>query len=410
MSQSKSIIANLAVATDFAGMGGAFANYVLFSYSITGGGGNIGIGLAGTNSWHTSATANYAPGFKTDLSSPALNAGNRDLSEWRGYIWYTNGRYCGRLDPSANPIVTGSFNDTIIDNGANWSSDVFFVTNNYLGVVSHKTNTAINHSKISFFDVAGNLIQTIDLDGTLITSAFNKDGTILLFGDDGSNNTLSTLQDKGIENIKIIQHEVIGLSSSIVPLLKLSCPTQTSISNYRNGLLFGTTGFIFQYGRRTINDNFSLSCPMSTIFKLTQTPPGSISSLKQGVGGKFYVGWQDLNTEDVKLSQFSANYSTNASWKSGWQDMGQRVKINYVKFYFKTLVYGDSLNVGLDLDYTIGTATSLGTITYSKDGAVTSKKFSLSGKQCHAFRPIIAWNSGGTAISKIVIDYQFISD
>jgi len=77
------------------------------------------------------------------------------------------------------------------------------------------------------------------------------------------------------------------------------------------------------------------------------------------------------------------------------------------------LVASDSVTPTLDIDY--GTSVTLSdprgnaTISYTLDGAVTSKRFNVK-RDCHAFRPAISWTAGGVSFSKIVIDYDFISD
>jgi hypothetical protein len=104
-------------------------------------------------------------------------------------------------------------------------------------------------------------------------------------------------------------------------------------------------------------------------------------------------------------------YGNNtATYKAGYTDFGQKVRINYMKVYFKPLVSGDSITVGLDTNY--GTSIPLGNsgvVSFATDGAVTSKRFDVK-PMCHAYRPTISWVSGNVAISKIVIDYDFVDD
>jgi hypothetical protein len=409
--QLKSILTSIALPASVFGASsytGVLYNYVLFSYNEynnSPGHNDMGIGLAGTNAWYISGgTQNCNTSMYSTIMGHYLNDGNRDLIDWKTYIFYTNGRYVGKFDPSVNPVAAGSFDDVWTDLGANWTSDCFFMLNNYLAVIAHKSNTTINNSRVYFFNISGDLMNITELEGTLVNSVKNRDGTIILFSNDGSNNVIATLQNEGLENVKILQHDVNN------SLTSLAVPPGQAIVSYKNGLLFGASPFLMNYGRRTINDNFVLSSPFSTSVG-TVSQLGTIGAIKNGSSNKYYVGHYDGVNNVHKLSQFSSGNSPNASLKFPYEDLGQRILINYVKVYFKPLASGDALTVGLDIDY--GTSVSLGdgasNISYTKHGAITSKRFDLK-KNCHSFRPTISWVSGGVAISKIIVDYSFVDD
>ena len=133
----------------------------------------------------------------------------------------------------------------------------------------------------------------------------------------------------------------------------------------------------------------------------------SIGVIKTITASQVFISYTDItNTVHYILKARTGN-STRAEYKGNYFDAGQKIRINYVKFYHKPLVSSDSVTVTIDTDY--GTSNTLGTITYSADGAVTEKKF-YKGIICHSFRPTISWTAGGVAFSKIVMDYDFISD
>jgi hypothetical protein len=372
-----------------------------------------------TNNW---ATTNLDQDWGSTLSGGAtLQVGRRDIIEWRSYVWVTNGRYVGRIDALA---ATATFNPTFYDLGLNWTADRLFITDNYLGIVASKARNATtpgsqyaptsgrnpNECRIDLINLAGTLIKITPLDGiNQVHSIVNRNGTILPFSDDRSaGHIVSVLGDEGVEEVKRLQHDVSGTLNTF-----LSPRSQSAVSIYKNKVLFGTEGsgttsgraFIFGFGRKNIDSNYILYQPYS----LSGEAASRVTSLKQTYTDKFYTGYYDGT--NYKFAKLSTGYSTSANYKAGYIDFGQRIKLNYVKFYFKPLVTSDSITCGLDVDY--GTAVTLGigtgNVSYTKDGAVTSKKFNI-GKQCHSFRPTISWGAGGVAISKIVFDYSFISD
>jgi hypothetical protein len=399
MSEAKGIIS-------YSGTDSAYRAYIFY----TGTANNIAMAPIGTNNWST-LDADW--GSTVASGGATLNAGRRDAMEWRSFLWYTNGRYLGKLDTYSNPAVAVP---QFYDLGADWSSDRLFQTNNYLGIVASKISSTFipgvrnpNPCRVYLIDLAGNLQKIIDLENiSQVHAVHNDNGTILMFCDNGSGqHIIATLQDEGLGKLKVIQHDVGG---AMIPLT--SPQSSSNISFYKNNILFGTRqasglvggSFIMSYGRKSVYDEFQLACPMS----LSIVNSSQVSSIKQLTSNKFYVGYFDGT--NYKLGLFKENYSTTASYKAGYVDFSQKVKVNYVEVFFKTLVTNDSITVGLDVDYGTSKTLGIGTgnISYTKDGAKTSKKFTNLGFQCHAFRPTITWGAGGVAISKIVIDYTFI--
>jgi hypothetical protein len=155
-----------------------------------------------------------------------------------------------------------------------------------------------------------------------------------------------------------------------------------------------------------INLDGTLSIPY-----LLSSASGSFSGTANQVSdGIIYASY--YNGSAYKLVKIQSG-NCPAVFKDSFTDFGQRVSVNYIKVYFKPLVSGDAINLKLDYDYGNTPFTPLtdgGDITYAIDGAVTSKKFDLGGLECHSVRPVITWTTGGTSISKIIINYDFIED
>ena len=45
----------------------------------------------------------------------------------------------------------------------------------------------------------------------------------------------------------------------------------------------------------------------------------------------------------------------------------------------------------------------------TNDGAITYKRYNIQ-KDCHAVAPVLSWDAGGVAFSKVVLDYDFVED
>ena len=383
--------------------------YAIFNWKTdTGGGtgaGGIAIGKVGTNNWGNIAAVNFIPGFRTGLSQN----GKADIIIWQTFVIYTNGEYIGRMDNSANPTV---FTDQFIDLGSSWTSQLLFNTNNnYLGIVASNNE---GEWKIFIYDLGTNLIQVIPLLGiTNITSVTNNQGNIILTGNNGFESVSMLLTDTGIQKLNNLQHDINGI------LIDVGSSLQNAVSFYKNGILLGTSRFIFGYGSRNGNSNPILSTPASipvnpntsnpTIYSLKQTPGANSDYLVgyfNGIDNFYHVGYYQISGSLINKAV--------SVWKGVYSDLGQKCVLNYIKVYFKKLVSNDIATLSIDSNY--GTANAIqqdgGVISFVLDGATTFKKFDLGQIECDNFRPVINWSSsgGGPQISKIVIDYDFLND
>lgn len=342
----------------------------------------------------------------------ALSAGIRDVIEFNSYAWFTNGHYIGKLDTVA---ATSTINLTAFNLGDNWAANRLFKTDNYIGIFASEgsnlagsvypsASRATGKCRLYLWDgVSDQAYKIVDLKGIVqVHSVVNNNGNVFVFVDGGSaGHYWTVLQSNGseyyLEKIRQLKHDISGTQTTL-----LSPNSNSTIETYKGNILFGTynRGLIMCVGRDSLGESFQLSCPMSASIATNSR----VTAIKQTSTDKLYVGYYDGT--NYKFAKFTTGYAT-ATYKAGYTDLGQKGIVKYVKFYFKPLVSGDSITVGLDTDY--GTSTSLGTISYATDGAITSKRFEIK-KQCHAFRPTINWTTGGTAISKIIVDYEFVGD
>jgi len=366
-----------------------------------------------SNNW-SGANLDQDWGSSIPTGGATLNAGGRDATLWKSYVWFTNGRYVGKLDTySATPVMTPQ----AFDLGVNWSADRLFQTPDYLGIVA--SNLYLRQTRVYLIDFATNLYRIIPLEGmSSVTAVANLNGTILLFGTSlAADNVVGMLNNYGLDEAKILQHDISGV------LYRMTAPANNNCFDIQNGkLLFitnggnrvdngvnGGGGVIFQFGKKNINADNILTMPYSLATAISSA--GYV--IKRISTTKLYVGYfNGSNYKIAKLVTSGGTYTTSAVWKDTYTDFGQSVRINYIKAYFKPLVSGDSNTLGLDLDYgkeSITLGIGSGNIKYGNDGAITKKRFDIK-KVCHALRPTWSWLAGGTPVSKIVIDYDFVDD
>ena len=327
------------------------------------------------------------------------------MHEWNTYLWIGNGRYVTKYDGVTGANGTATLQ--ALDLGASWEITALFSTNNYLGICAWKkgADSVFTESRVFFWNgTSSTYTYSIPIKDNKITAAKNYNGVIYIStATRYSWGQIGILTENGFEPWKKLYFTVNDT------LQTWSGPTISTMAVCQNRLFIGESArwsSVLSIGSETTNSKI-ITLPIV----LSSNQNDWIGFLSQVGSNNVFIGWRDAtNSKDYlyTINPLTTTYST-AAYKAGYTDFGQRVKVNYVKFYFKPLVSGDSLNVGLDVDYTNGTATSLGTITYTADGAVSSKKF-VKPFTCHAFRPTITWATGGTPASKIVVDYNFISD
>jgi hypothetical protein len=143
---------------------------------------------------------------------------------------------------------------------------------------------------------------------------------------------------------------------------------------------------------------------------------GDIKAIKNVSQDRVYISVANGANYSVQRYGYDQTKSTNAVWKGLWTYLGRKVRINYIKYYFKPLSSGDSVTPRIELDnggtselYTLRDPRSNSTISYTNDGAVKSKKFNVN-RDCYAFKPCLYFDGGGVAFDRIVIDYTYIED
>ena len=330
---------------------------------------------------------------------------------WNNYFWIGNYNKIGRFDGETG--AEGTWTAAALTLPLNWQITALFETRNYIGIcvrLAYEDITPIltlsryrTQSFVVFWDgVSSVLNYIIPISDNKITSAFNDNGTVYLFTENKDlAGAVHILQESGSKKLRRLRTDVGGTT------VNLTAPKLHAVESYDNKILIGGGNYdlTMAFGQLEEGTPFAFFQPFSN----TSTSGGIIGAIKVVDTDKVYISSQVSATYTIK--KYTSGNAASV-YKGNYTDLGQKCVLNYVEVYFKPLVASDSITLTVDTDY--GTSNTpqqnSGVISYTLDGAVTSKKFDLGGIYCHAFRPTITWGAGGVAISKIVMDYSFLNE
>ena len=340
-------------------------------------------------------------GSTVPTGKAALQDAPHPTIEWQSFRWIGNGQYLAKFDGQTGD--NGTIEPTKLNLGQGWEITTLFPTRNYIGICAWRKNIAGStyrtESAIFFYDgTSTDYDYSIPIAENKILGAYNHNGVILLWmhGRDIAV-TLAYLIENGTKKIRKLKTPIAGTVTPFVNVYK------NAIDNFGNRVIFGSEYLIWSYGAEEDGQPNAITIPWG-FAGATNDVIGAVATVSHN---RVFASWSDLTNTVHYLSKINTGNSTRATYRGNYTDFGQKIRINYVKFYCKPLVASDSVTVALDVDY--GTAKSLGTLTYTADGAATSKRFNKY-ITCHSFRPVISWTAGGVAFSKIVVDYDFIGD
>jgi len=182
------------------------------------------------------------------------------------------------------------------------------------------------------------------------------------------------------------------------------------VGTYKDFLVFSVDfyGKVFLYGSPEPGVSPAL-------YQITKSPGGGTDQFARAVGvvgGLIFFSSRDDSESVYYLTKLSTGYDKNFVYKSLYYEFPQKIRINYVRLYFKTLTSGADDDIKIETNYG-DTTTTLGSISYASDGAIEYKRFNKI-LTCHNFRIIIDTDEGssttGIRYGKIVIDYDKIGD
>lgn len=358
------------------------------------------------------------PDFDDDWGSTvpadgaALTAGMHPKIIWDdGILYIGNGRYLASLDGQTG--ANGTLNTQALDLELGWEITSLFPTRNYIGICAWRKMTGGtsygSESRVFFWDGhSPSFNYWIPVEDNIITASNNLNGVIYLMTEGrGLGAVIRELGELGAEQIKNLRFDKSGTVKDYYNSATVATYPNV-LATSQNRLIIGAVASayqnaIFAYGSVDPKYPPILTQPYSS----ANTPAvGNIGFVGQLFRGYIYASFYDGTT--YYWSRFVGGNSTNAIVKGLYKELPEKAKVNYVKFYFKTLVSGDSVTVSLDSDY--GTSNSLGTITYATEGAVTSKRFDKPSIKGHSIRPVLDYTAGGVAFSRVVVDYSDAGD
>jgi len=351
-------------------------------------------------------------GSTVPADGAALTTGPHPKLVWDdGILYIGNGRYLCSLDGQTG--ANGIMNTEALDLEPGWVITSLFPTRNFIGICAWRkmaSGTSYqSESRVFFWDgVSPTFNYWIPVEDNIITSSLNLNGVVYLMTEGrGRGSVLRELTTSGAEQIRSLKFDKAGSFKEYFNSGTITTYPNV-LSTFDNKLLIGAVcaayqNAIFAYGSVDPKYPIILTQPYSS----THTPAaGNMGFVGQLFKGSVYASFYDGTT--YYWSRFYTGGSTNALLKGLYKELPEKCKVNYVKFYFKTLVDGDSVTVTVDSNY--GTSNALGTITFTTDGAVTSKRFDKPSISGHAFRPVLNYTAGSVAFSKVIIDYSPFGD
>lgn len=330
---------------------------------------------------------------------------------WQNYFWVGNGNKLGKYDGETG--ANGTWTAAALLLPSNYRISALFESQNFIGIcvwVAYESSGILQLSRyrtksfVLLWDgVSPTYNYLIPISDNKITAAENVNGVVHLWTEKRDlAGSLYILQNDGGRRVKRLQMNLAGT------VINMASPKLHAIDGYDGKLLFGAGDYdlIMAYGRPDEESPVAFFQPFSN----TAVSGGIVGAIKVVDTDKIYASFQVSSTYTIK--KFTSGNSASASWKPLYADFGQKVRINYIKAYFKPLATSDAITLGLELNYgkdtvTLGRGSS--NISNSIEGSVTEKRFDIK-RVCHSFRPTINWVAGGVAVSKVVVDYDYVDD
>lgn len=340
--------------------------------------------------WLNSVPANTVPFVSTE----------HPYIIWKGLLMIGDGQYLIKFDGQTGD--NGTYTAQYFDVGVGWYIKSLFKYQDWLGIVVRDQYDVYSDIILIDGSSATQAVKRVSVKEKVISGVNLNNDLIFITQDLNGKCWLKSLGDNGLEPIQDIKFENKTTSSTFDTF---SAPTRFSELDVDDnkmafGCKVGTTPFVFVYGRNKLGQN--------NIINKKYSPTGQTITLVKNCGGALYIG--SYTGTNYYLQKFSTGSSVS-TLKLPFKDYGQKVRINYVKYYFKPLVASDSMTAGLEIDYgtsiTLKDNNNVSTIAYATDGAITSKKFNV-GRDCFSFRPTLNWTAGGTSLAFVVCDYDFL--
>jgi len=335
------------------------------------------------------------------------------MMEWQenGMLYVSNGRYLVEIDGATG--ANGTADMTAFTLPVGWTIVDIFPAGDLIGICAEyipgiwtSSLTKRKRSAVFFWDGSSTKWhRKSNIDDPQITAGRNLNGEFYIFCNDvRGQGLIRKWNGSGFEKEIDIRHHISGYSSK-------APRTYGSVCEYRNGFLYhGGLGKVFYYG--------SIEPGLPKVpYQIIESGGAGVAGLGYAVAALDYGGGTIITSSYdgssvYHLKYFNTGYDKNFLYKSLYYEFPYKIRINYVRLYFKTLTSGADDDVKIEQDYGNKT-TTLGSIAYATDGVIEYKRFNKIIK-CHNFRVIIDTDEGtattGIQYGKIVVDYDKVGD
>jgi len=314
------------------------------------------------------------------------------MANFINYLCMGNGRYLSTFDGT---IYT--YNQLTLPPGYHIRS-LCPITGKFLAIGTYQGDSinAVGNSKIFLWDGSATTYNDIIEinEGGINAMTFHQNNLYIWAGIHGN----MYAWNGNLVKLKRVPQVGVGKYVEIYPG---AVTVQNGVPYFAVSNGDSTTVFrgVYSYGQ--VNKNYPNSLnfdyPISTgTYQGTAVVVGAIKGISPS---QFYIGWQDT-AGTIGVDQIStSSYYTTSRFETLVFDDKQPYKQKYttiVKASFKPLAAGESVAVEYKLD-DAASWTALGTASYTSDGAITEKRFTVDWRYKDAQMAVAMAGSGTTA-------------
>jgi len=361
------------------------------------------------------ATPTFDDDFMSTVPADAAvltKATPHPMMEWQenGMLYIANGRYLTELDGQTG--ANGTFDPTAFTLPEGWKITALFPAGDLIGICASYTTGAWSwtgytvRSAVFFWDGSSTKwTRKVIVPDDEIRAAQSLNGSHYIFTKSNSSASgyIRKWDGQGFALVQKIQDNST--------LASRSPRGYGCVTTYQNFLVFSTDfyGKVFLYGSPEVG-------VAPALYQIGKA--GGVAGTDQFayavavVGGAIWLSSKDDSESVYYLQKYSTGYDKNFVYKSLYYEFPHKIRINYVRAYFKTLASGADDDIKIETNYG-DTTTTLGSVSYALDGALEYKRFNKI-LTCHNFRVIIDTDEAnattGIKYGKVVVDYDYIGD
>jgi len=359
-----------------------------------------------------------APGFEDDNLSNTITSGavlRKDVPhpmlEWQenGMLYIANGKDLVEIDGQTGANGTADMTSFSLPEG--WVVTALFPAGDLIGICATYVPGSFTWNRrarcaVFFWDGSSTKwAKKVLIPDSQIRAAINLNGEYYIFTYDS---TFSRGLIRKWDGTRFALEQVIrdNVSTTVACPLTFGC-----VDEYKNCILFS----VGDYARLHLYGSPEPGLPKG-LYSIA-IPEGTGANLYgyavvNSDGNIIFSSYDYTSSGPYYLTKYSSGYEKDFLYKSLYYEFNQKIRINYVRLYFKTLTSGADDDIKIETNYG-DTTTTLGSISYAADGAIEYKRFNKI-LTCHNFRVIIdtdeANSTTGIQYSKIIVDYDFIGD